>query len=412
MRILFIIITLLAASLGFLWLSKVSGPEANVVLNLSGSEITISFMPFIILAIIVFFAIYYAIRFLAGIFGAPKKVGNWNKARNQRLSQTKMGDGFLSLMKGDWKKAEKQLLAKSQHSEVPYVNYLAAAQAAQEQGKFGQRDKYLDKALAEAPKEKLAINMTRAKLHQQAGNAAQALQSLKEVEDQGRKSSQYVAMLVQAYDELNDNESLQAILPQAKKMGALPDGVIAEVQAELDLEKFDVAENKEQAWKELAKTSKKDPDFIGAYAEYQIDNNRPDVAEKLIRTTLKTDWDESLVNVYGRIKSTNRKKLLRQVEGWLLARPESAESHLAAGRLAMQDRDIERAQLGFEQAIKLANLPEAFEELGMLHESEQDLRKALTLYRTGMASKNGRPPLAIEEDQSDEAKEGELLTKD
>jgi len=414
MRILLLIVILFAASFGFLRLSQFSGPDASVVLNLAAGKVTIPFMTFALLCIAGFFLLYYALRFLVGLFGAPKKVGNWNKARNEESSQKKLGDGFLALMKGDWKRAEKQLMAKTKFSKVPYVNYLAAAQAAQEQGKFGQRDTYLSKALEEAPKEKLAINMTRARLHQQAGNAAQALIALKEVEDQGRKSSQYVAMLVQAYDELNKHEELESLLPQAKKLGALSTSVIAEIQSDIDLDKFNDAENKEEAWKSLAKTSKKDSDFIAAYAEFQIQNNRPDVAEKLIRTTLKTDWDETLVNVYGRIKSTNRKKLLRQVDGWLLARPESAELHLAAGRLAMQDKDLERAQKGFEQAIKIANLPEAFEELGKLHESEQDLRKALALYRTGISSANGRPPAITSETkvtETEEVKDGELLPK-
>ena len=423
MGILKLVVFLAIAAFCFLQLSQFSGSEAVAIFNLAGYELTIPFMGFVVIAIVIFVILYFFFRVIGNLFSSPKHVGEWSKVRNEKLSQTKLGDGFLALMKGDWKRAEKQLLAKSEFSEVPFVNFLAAAQAAQEQGKYDKRNEYLQKALDKAPNDRLAVNMTRARLDQQIGRADDALKALLEVEDSGRKNAQYIAMLAQAYDELNENEKLALLLPQAKRMGALPSSVVAEMQAELDIERFSEAEDKDAAWKSIAKTSQKDPDFVSVYAEYHIQKGRSDLAEKLIRTTLKNTWDEGLVNVYGRIESTNRKKLLRQVDGWLLARPESPELHLAAGRLAKQNKDIERAQSEFEQAIKLGGLLEAFEELGLLHESEQDLRKALALYRSGLGAANGINNYALNdakmeqnakkehEEESEKVKEGELMPK-
>ncbi len=425
MRILIVIFALIIGGLiGFMKLSQLSGDGAQAVFEAAGYEIKIPFMGFIAVVLISFVILYFFFRMLGGLFRAPKRVGNWNQTRNEKAAQQKLGTGFLALMKGDWKKAEKQLLAKTQYTEVPFVNFLAAAQAAQEQGKYGKRNEYLAKALEKAPNDSLAINMTRARLDQQIGKSEDALKTLLTVKDLGRSNPQFMAMLAQAYDELDENEKLAQILPEVKRLGALPEAVIAEMQAEMDLEKFENAEDKEAAWKETTKTSRKDPDFVAAYAEFQILKGRVDVAEKLISTTLKTTWDDELVNMYGRIQSTNRKKYLRQVDGWLLARPENAELHLAAGRLAAQNKDVERAQQEFEEAIKLGGLTEAFEELGLLHESEQDLRKALALYRSGLASANGAHSVALEqlkkvadEDKAPEkevkpeAQEGELISK-
>ncbi len=418
MRILIVIFAVaIAGLLAFMKLSQLTGEGAQAIFEAGGYEIKIPFMGFLIVAALAFVVLYFSFRILGGLFRAPKRVGQWNQSRNQKTAQQKLGTGFLALMKGDWKRAEKQLLAKAQYTEVPFVNFLAAAQAAQEQGKYGKRDEYLAKALEKAPSDSLAINMTKARLDQQIGKSKEALDSLLEVEDLGKRNPQYIAMLAQAYDELDDTVKLEEILPEARRLGALPESVIAEMQAEMDLDKFNIADDKEAAWKETAKTSRKDPDFVIAYAEYQVQKGRADIAEKLISSTLKTNWDDGLVNLYGRIESTNRKKLLRQVDGWLLARPENAELHLAAGRLAMQNKDIERAQQSFEQAIKLANLTEAFEELGLLHESEQDLRKALALYRSGLANANGAELNALEQLQSAEApadskpKEGEFISK-
>lgn len=352
--------------------------------------VEVSFFVFVIGFLALLCILYFLIRTVVNLLRAPKKVGNWNNQRNQRVSQLKLGDGFLSLMQGDWKRAEKQLLAKTdtRFNQVPYVNFLAAAQAAQEQGKYEQRDYYLSQAAQQAPKNKLAINMTKARLHQQAGQHDAALTALLEVKSEGKKNQQFTAMLVQAFDHNDDFDSLQEVLPQARRIGALPEDVLNNIQADMDIDIFHKAADKDIVWKKLSKSSKQDNDFIKVYAEHQLVNGRPDVAEKLIRTTLKKTWDDSLVSTYGRIVTTQHKKLLRNVDGWLLGRPENTELHIAAGRLAAQGQDSTRAEDEFEQAIKLSKSPEAYEELGKLYEENQDLRKALSLYRSGLQNSN------------------------
>jgi len=347
-------------------------------------------LAFAVAVLLTLLVLYFLIRFISRLFRAPKAVNDWNTKRNQDLSQQKLGTGFLALMEGDWKKAEKQLTAKTneKYNKIPVVNYLAAAQAAQEQGKIEARDYYLSQAMQVSPKSQLAVSMTKARLHQQAGQSEQALSTLLSVQKHAKNNPQYFAMLVQAYDEADNFEGLSEVLPVARKLKALPEPMINDIQADLDINTFMKAPDKEAAWKGMSKTSRLDPDFIRVYSEHQLNSNRPDVAEKLIRTTLKKSWDDSLVNVYGRIVSTHRKKLLRNAEGWLLARPENAELNLAVGRLAAQDKNTERAEQAFEEAIKLAQLPEAYEELGKLYEENQDLRKALTLYRSGLHSSN------------------------
>ena len=399
MRNLIIFVGLAFAALfAYIKLNQFLGEDANVAFQLLGYTVTLSMMQFLVAAVLTFAVFFILFRILGGLFRTKKRVSNWNKNRNEKNAQQKLGIGFLALMKGDWKRAEKQLVSKTKHIEVPFVNFLAAAQAAQEQGNYRQRDEYLRQAAEKAPKDRLAINMTKARLDQQIGKADYALKTLLEVENEGRGNAQYVAMLAQAYDELDENEKLSHLLPEAKRLGALPNEVIEEMQVELDLDEFKTAEDKDLAWKRATKKSRKDPELVAAYAEYQVEKGRVDLAEKMIVSTLKSSWDDNLVNTYGRLKSTNRKKILRQLDGWLLARPENAELHLAAGRQSAESKDVERAQKEFQEAIRLGGLPEAFEELGLLHEGEQDLRKALALYRSGLATANGvAPQVALEQ---------------
>ena len=122
MRNLIIFVGLAFAALfAYIKLNQFFGEGANVVFDLLGYTVTLTIMQFIIAAIVVFAVLYILFRMLGGFFRTKKRVANWNKNRNEKNAQKKLGIGFLSLMKGDWKRAEKQLVAKTQHLSLIHI---------------------------------------------------------------------------------------------------------------------------------------------------------------------------------------------------------------------------------------------------------------------------------------------------
>ena len=91
-----------------------------------------------------------------------------------------------------------------------------------------------------------------------------------------------------------------------------------------------------------------------------------------------------MVNLYGRLATDKPAKLLRRVEGWLLARAENAELNLAAGRLAAAALEYDTAKKYLQEAIRLGQLPQAYGVLGEVFEASNDSGQALKLYRAGM----------------------------
>ncbi|WP_337241601.1 heme biosynthesis HemY N-terminal domain-containing protein, partial [Proteus faecis] len=79
----------------------------------------------------------------------------------------------IKLLEGDWKQAEKKVTRWANHHDMPLLCYLAAAEAAHEQGDQRKRDDYLTLA-AKQPNATLAVELTRAKqlLSDQAWQAA------------------------------------------------------------------------------------------------------------------------------------------------------------------------------------------------------------------------------------------------
>ena len=358
----------------------------NYVKIYAGSYlIELNLLSFILFVVVAVLALYFTIRLFSMAWKAPKSFTSWRLRRNSKRASNALGAGYLSLIKGDWRSAEKSLTTKSDASSIPYVNYLAAAQAAQEQGRISQRDDYLNAAFKAAPKERLAIGLIKARLHQTAGQYEQAEATLNDISDLGRKNAQYTAMLMQTYQHTGQWTKANELLATARKQAALPDEVLNLIADQAYSSVLNDAADKNIAWKALPREQRKRADNILVYASHLASNGEAGAAEKLIRVALKSDWSDPLVHLYGTLKNDKPAKLRRIVEGWLMARPESAELNLAAGQFSLQEKNLEKAKEYLQKAIQLGQLPKAYSLLGEAFEANESGR-ALQLYRSGMAN--------------------------
>ena len=153
----YIVYTLLAVGLAFGLLQVAElDPDNYVKIYLAGYAIEMNVIGFIVASLLFVLVLYVLLRLLRSIISAPGRFGKWRKRRKIIIADNDLGSGYLSLIKGDWRAAEKRLTAHADSSPIPYVSYLAAAQAAQEQGKLAERDDYLSRAYKAAPKENLS----------------------------------------------------------------------------------------------------------------------------------------------------------------------------------------------------------------------------------------------------------------
>lgn len=359
-------------------------PDNYVKVYVADYLIEVKLIPFLILLLVIVVLMYVVLYLYRVLRKSGSLFSHWRQKKSKQTAQAALGSGYLSLIKGDWSRAEKSLTTKCEYSGIPYVNYLAAAQAAQEQGKIISRDEYLNAAYKEAPGERFAIGLTKARLHQKAGQLDQALATLQDIAPEGAKNAQYTAMLMQTYQQMSDWRGMEALLPVARKQKALPESVLVMMLHDVHYHALIEANDKKTAWKNLPNSEKKDSENVAFYATYLMNNAQHDAAEKLIRGALKTDYSDELVSIYGAIESSSPAKLRRNVDGWLLARPESAQLNLAAGRFALAERDIELAKTYLQAAIDHGQLSLAYSLLGEVYENTGQSGEALKLYRSGM----------------------------
>ncbi|MEM7359476.1 MAG: heme biosynthesis HemY N-terminal domain-containing protein [Pseudomonadota bacterium] len=380
-----IIVILLASVFGYgaLRINELY-PDNYVKMYLGNYVVEVKVLGLLLIIIGLVIVLYFLLWLARLIWRSPDSLAKWQQRRNRNQADDQFGAGYLSLIKGDWRRAEKQLTTKSEHSHIPYVNYLAAARAAQEQGRVEQRDQYLSEAYAAAPEERLAIGLTKARLHEREGQMEAARATLEDISELGKNNPQYTAMLVQIHQQSNNWQEIQQLLPLAKKQRALPEAMLVELQDSFYANSLTEAGDIQSAWKALPRPQRKRLENIAIYVKGLVAKGEDASAEKLIRSALGTDWSDALVDTYGRLNVEKPQKLLRRIEGWLMARPENPHLNLAAGRLAKSAKMLEEAKSYLQTAISQGRLPAAYSVLGEVYEAENQSGKALQMYRVGM----------------------------
>jgi HemY protein len=304
--------------------------------------------------------------------------------------------GLIDFAEGRWADSEKNLMRHAHDSEMPLITYIAAARAAQLQGKHERRDRYLRMAFEHVPKAQVAVLLTQAELqiaHKQLEEALATLQRLKEVDPEHAFGLKLLANL---YRKLGDWEALRVLVVQLRENDALPRKEVDKLEVRANvalLDKLDAKQKDSSAdslWMSLPRRLRGDPELVRAYARALIRTGAPAKAESALRDALKSAWDEETVALYGLAVGDEPKRQLARAEDWLAEHGESAALLLTAGRLCVVTKLWGKARGYFESSIVLGGRPEAYEELGKLLGQLEDPETAMRAYSDGLAVSLGR----------------------
>lgn len=347
---------------------------------------------FAILALLVFFLVFYLlIRIWRGSGVISNRFQSWLEQRRNRKAIKLTNQGLCQLAEGDWDVAEKNLIKGADHSDTPLINYLAAASAAQHQGHFEGRDSYLRQAHASAPQAEVAIGLTQAQLQFNAKQWELALATLRHLNHVAPHHKYILELLKRVYLELQDWQSLQALLPELRKHKVLKSSDLDKLEHQVYLSLLNFAvitKNPEivnKMWYSIPDEWNKDPAILGIYSDFLLKNNQDEKAEVLLRDALKRNWHPLLLRRYGLAKAENPSKQLATAESWLKNHGNDAELLLCLGRIAMRNQLWGKARSYLQTSIHIAPLAETYRELGQLLEQLNETNEALDAYRKGLS---------------------------
>ncbi len=386
----FLIVGLALLLLAVLVGGQMADDTGFVVIGVHGQVVRTSLVFFIILMLLAVIAGLWFWRLLHRMWRAPRELRDWSHQRQQVKALQSLNDGFLALVQGDWRQAEKYLSDGARSSNRPLLHYLGAARAAQAQQANDRQSYYLQLASDQGPDAELPVLLTQmeAALHEQRlADAQAALERLREIDSSHdqvlrmelayRRAAREWAALLELLPRLARRHLLGPEQQAAMEREAA-DGILAE--AELGRQ----SQTMTSAWERLPKARRQAPATIARYARGLMASGDQGSAYALVHNALKKHWDSELAAIFGELQAEDGLRQQKIAEDWLAERGDEPALLLALGRLSLRNGLWGKARSYLESLIARAPSPEAFRLLAEAFEQLGDRDAALRAHRQGL----------------------------
>lgn len=345
---------------------------------------------FIVIAVITIVLVYVAIRLLVKSWHMPYAFAHWRQRQKLNRARRDSNKGLIELAQGHWTQAERYLIRSAKDSELPLLNYLSAARAAQKQGATERRDTYLGLAHKNMQGSEFAVQLTQAELQLVHGQLEQSLATLVQLHNKTPKHPHVLYLLARSYELLRSWDDLKKLLPDLRKQHALGEESLTALEKRVHRELTTIATQKGKleelthAWQQVPKKLRQDIEMVHHYVLCLITIDGHDQAETVIRDTLKHQWNNQLAYLYGVVNASNADKQLATAETWLKGNEKNSVLLLTLGRLCMRNKLWGKARSYLEASIGIQPRSDAYKELGQLMEQLEESEKAAKYFRKGL----------------------------
>ena len=386
-----VLITLAAAAaLGLLALED----PGYVLISRTPYEIEVSLVLAVVLAGIVLFAVYLVLRLLWAVLRMPRTAGRWRVNRRHALATQATLAGYSRLIEGEWEEAEEILSQRLGYGATPLLSALGAAYAAQQRADYDARDKYLLQARNQEPEHIEAVEITRARLLERAGQLDEARGVLEQLHEQGVRRRAVQGMLVELLQRQQDWPALESLFKDLKRSRILPEGEMKILNRDLQVRLLTSDARPDagaQVWSRLSRQERRDPVLTAVHVRSLIDAGNMKQAEKILRKAINRNWDGGLVRLYGHIRYEPIDALLKQAENWRVTHADDPDLLITLARFQLELKARDKALLLLVEAARIGVSGETYMELGLLLESMGESAKALQCYRRGLQESHASP---------------------
>lgn len=420
MKKLFVLLLVILAAGAWIGQLMVQDP-GYVLIAFKQTTIETSLWVMLVIGVVGFLLAHWLLNILTNAMMPVKTLRNWRDRRNHTVSQRKTLKGLMALSEGNWVKAQRQLGQAAERSELPLINYLAAARAAHEQGDEKAADELLQKARVATPQAEVAVGITQAQIQLARGQLEPCLANLLKLRKLAPKNTYVMRLLKDVYANLQDWDAIAKLLPELKKSQAVRDDKLVALERQTymnllnhSLEQLPVETDNasrhsvlDKAWQKLPQNLSGESALIRRYIELLISINAEPKAEQVLREMIAKQWNEELVNLYGRVVGQDLKKQLKVAQGWTKNHPDSPDLLLTLGRLSLRNQVWGQALSYFEQSFAIQPSQETLAELSRLLRHLGEVEKARDLMQENLAVvADDLPELPQPEAEAEMAKAG------
>ncbi|ELH1431043.1 TPA: protoheme IX biogenesis protein HemY [Raoultella ornithinolytica] len=331
-----------------------------------------------ILTMVVLFAIEWLFR---RIFRTGAHTRGWFVGRKRRRARKQTEQALLKLAEGDYQQVEKLMAKNADHAEQPVVNYLLAAEAAQQRGDEARANQHLERATELAGDDLIPVEIARVRLQLARNENHAARHGIDKLLEITPRHPEVLRLAEQAYTRTGAWNSLLDILPSMAKANVSDEEHRAalEQQAWIGLMDQTLADRGSDElrewWKNQNRKTRGQVSLQVAMASLLIESDDHDTAQQIIIDGLKKQYDDRLVMLIPRLKTNNPEQLEKVLRQQIKSVGDRPLLWSTLGQSLMRHGEWQEASIAFRAALK--QRPDAFDyawladTLDRMHQPEE-----------------------------------------
>ena len=386
---------LFLAIIGAFWLGIYAvDHSSDIVIKYQWNEnpmsVTLTSTTLLVASVLGLVGLYLFFSILKFLFGLRKRLKERKKAKLTTQASQDLTNGLVQFSEGHWEQSEKILLSNIKYSETPSLNYLVAARSAHMQEAYERRDAYIKTASELGDDVQTAVSISQAEMQFGGGQLEQARATLVHLLEAAPKHPYAIKLLAKVYFKQEDWRNLFELLPTLAKQGL--------IQKE-DREKYEATalkgifltlaqnEDKQQLqalWKKLPADIKEKPQAVLLYCKALSDAGDVAASDKLLIASLNKNWDEKLVERYGKIEHSNLGTAIKLGEKWLLDHEKSPMLLLALARLHRKFKLWGKSKSYYNSSLNFLPSADVYLEFAEMLEELEEHENAQICYKQGL----------------------------
>ncbi|KFZ37730.1 heme biosynthesis protein HemY [Shewanella mangrovi] len=379
-RVLFYLLVILA---GALLSPLLVGNKGYVYISFLGWQLETSVI-FAIVAMVVFYGVLQLLEWLIVatlnlVLSSRYLPQRWRRKAARKHTLV----GALAIAEENWSAAERAMRKGAEQGEIPVLNYLAAARAAQHQLKTEERDEYLDKA-AEVPLAFEAVTAARTRYLLRSGDLELARTELDKLKPTSKSKAPLLKLAKDVYLAQQDWMALRSLLPALLKRQLIDEHQQQQLTIKICTKQLQAATTVEElntCWGWLTRHEKSIADVIASYALALNTLSRHDDAVKLLSKQLKQDTSDAIYHAIATIITPDDEQLLKLLQAQEVKCANRIAYQHCVAEAYEQKRELSAQLSALQKLTELDPTHKHFLALAQLHEQLANHTAAADAYR-------------------------------
>lgn len=409
-RALFLMLLLLAGLIAGPYLS---GKQGYVRIETTNNIIEMSLTTLVIFFVISLAVVYSIEAAISRFCNLSNNTYSWFSRRKRVKAQKQTLEGLMRMDEGDYSKAEKLIGKNAKHSDEPVLNFIKAAEAAQQRGDEFSANRYLIQATEIAGTDSLILEIARTRILLQQNKLPAARSSVDSLLIMASRNKEVLKLAVDIYLKSKAYQALDNILEQVEKSGLYSAEEFEKLQRRVEDGLLDEKMNEDGVdglldwWDEQPRKRRHDSYVKLGLIRRLVDANDHESAYELMLELVKTlDDDNSpltqgLFKQISRLQPEDNSKLVKMVSKWAKSANPTAQclANRALGYLYVRNNDFAKADEVFKNLIANKDKlePNDITMASYVFEQMGDKAAAQQLREEGLKSAMSVPNLATEE---------------